>query len=179
MGIFSGTVKLHVKIKMMPTEAWTRGAERGAFHLHPKEEPRGPREPRVKPEGYLPTWAEPSHLGARTGSRLLSTQLGPSEQGVIARGPLGVPPGAPGMRLGYRRVRLLGSQRDLRPPRWGRREVLRQAVPGGPRCCEKRIPGKPRPAAEGPAARRRGGVRSRGRRLEVHSSRRGGAVSQR
>ena len=74
---------------MIPTEAWTRGAERGVLHLQPKEEPRGPREPWVKPEGNLPTWAEPRHLGARVGSRLLSTQLGPSEPGGRARGPTG------------------------------------------------------------------------------------------
>ena len=101
-----------------------------------------------------PTWADPGHLSARARLRLLPTQLRPSEPGAGR-------PGAPGVRPGSRGVRLLCSRRVLRPPhlgcrrtaaepkapRWVRRKVLRQGGPGGPRCGEKCVPGKPRPVA--------------------------------
>lgn len=192
MGLFSGTVATCKNQDDAHRGLDTRRRRRASTSTRRKT-PGAPENRGSNLKGtYLPgrgraTWApEPGPPGSFLRSWAFGT-------GGIARGPLGVPPGRSGDAAGYRGVRILSFRSATGPPRWrpppaaagpraprwGRREVLRQAVPGGPRCCEKRIPGKPRPtAAEGPAARRRGCVRSRGRGLSPPPPARRGSFAE-
>lgn len=100
---------------------------------------RSPKRPGQRGSGQPSPLARVTHLGRPgLGARRAASCRGGVRGSGLARGPgaatPGPPPG-PGLRAGAA----------------GR--CVRQGGPGGPRCGGKLVPGKPRPAAEGPRAR--------------------------
>lgn len=152
------TTQKHLSANGVPKTPGQSGlAGRPARWSSVKEEPGGgsarePRTPRPNPAGSPPesarAWAP---VGRRPPAAASGTPGSRRVQNRHSGAPAGPQPG-PGLRA------------------WAAGRYVRQGGPGGPRCGGKRVPGKPRPAAEGPA-RDAGAARGIGRlRLEVGSA---------